>query len=94
MRYLREIYDRVEAFKDKEDRTKVILKETSKEKLKPFKELDDYGEYKIEFIIHLIELMIKMEKNHPNPHVFRELIEAMIKEKDIFVIISRATQIG
>jgi len=97
MKYLREMYDRVEGFKSKEDRAQFILKETSKEKLRPFEELNKYGEYKVEFIGHLIELMIKMEKNTPPEkpaRVFRELMDAMIQEKEIFVIVSKATQIG
>ena len=97
MKYLRNMYDRVEAFKSKEDRENCILKETTKEKLKPFEELNKYGEYKVEFIGHLIELMIKMEKNTPPEkpaRVFRELMDAMIQEKEIFVIVSKATQIG
>ena len=94
MRYLRNMYDKIEAFKNKEDRAKCVLKETTKEKLKLFEKLNKYGEYKVGFIAQLIELMIKMEKNHPNPHVFRELIEAMIQEKEIFVVVSKATQIG
>ena len=41
--------------------------------------------------------MIKMEKNTPPEkpaRVFRELMDAMINEKEIFVIVSKATQIG
>ncbi len=97
MKYLREMYDKVEAFKSKEDRVKFLLKETTPEKLKPFEELNKYGEYKVEFIGHLIELMIKMEKNTPlekPARVFRELMDAMIAEKEIFVVVSKATQIG
>ena len=97
MKYLREMYDRVNAFSSKEDRANCILSQTTKEKLKPFEELNNYGEYKIEFIGHLIELMIKMEKNMPPEkpaRVFKELMDAMIAEKEIFVVVSRATQIG
>ena len=97
MRYLRAMYDKVEAFKSKRDRQKCVLCETTKEKLKPFQKLNQYGEYKVEFIGHLIELMIKMEKNTPQEkpaRVFKELIDAMIAEKEIFVIVSKATQIG
>lgn len=97
MKYLRQMYDRVEGFKSKQDRVDFVLKQTSKEKLKLFEELNKYGEYKVEFIGHLIELMIKMEKNTPPEkpaRVFRELIDAMIQEKEIFVIVSKATQIG
>ena len=38
-----------------------------------------------------------MEKNTPPEkpaRVFRELMEAMIEEREIFVIVSRATQVG
>ena len=97
MKYLRNMYDKVESFKSKEDRKKCIIRETTKEKLKPFEELNKYGEYKVDFIGHLIELMIKMEKNTPPEkpaRVFRELMDAMIQEKEIFVIVSKATQIG
>lgn len=97
MKYLRDMYNRVEAFQSKEDRDKCILKETTKKKLKLFEELDKYGEYKVDFIGNLIELMIKMEKNtlpEKPARVFRELMEAMIQEKEIFVIVSKATQIG
>ena len=97
MKYLREMYERVEGFKSKEDRANFFLKETAPEKLKPFEELNTYGEYKVEFIGHLIELMIKMEKNtspEKPARVFKELMDAMIQEKEIFVIVSKATQIG
>lgn len=97
LKYLRDMYDRVEGFKSKEDRAKCELKETTHEKLKEFEELNKYGEYSVEFIGHLIELMIKMEKNMPPEkpaRVFKELMDSMLKEDEIFVIVSKATQIG
>lgn len=97
MKYLRDMYDCVDSFKSKEDRENCELKETTTAKLKPFQELNKYGEYKVDFIGHLIELMIKMEKNTPPEKpakVFRELMDAMIQEKEIFVVVSKATQIG
>src|SRR3990167_10617728 len=36
MKYLREMYDKVEAFKSKEDRAEFVLKERTMEKLKQF----------------------------------------------------------
>jgi hypothetical protein len=32
-----------------------------------------------------------MEKNHPNPFIFKDLVDALIEEKDIFSIVSKAT---
>jgi hypothetical protein len=97
MKYLRKMYDKVDPFCSKEDRQKCELKQTAKDKLKPFEELNKYGEYKVDFIGHLIELMIKMEKNTPPEkpaRVFKELIDSLIQEKEIFVVVSKATQIG
>src|SRR3989344_5617965 len=86
MKYLRDMYDRVEGFKSAEERSHF-----------EFEELNKYGEYKVEFIGHLIELMIKMEKNMPPEkpaRVFKELMDALLQEKEIFVVVSKATQIG
>ena len=97
LRYLRDMYDKVKGFESKEDREKCKLTETTYEKLKKFEELNDYGEYSVEFVGHLIELMIKMEKNTSpdNPaRVFKELMDSILEEKEIFVIVSKATQIG
>ncbi len=76
MKYLRDMYDEVEGFKSKEDRANFVIKETTPKKLKMFQELNKYGEYKVDFIGHLIELMIKMEKNtspEKPARVFKEL---------------------
>jgi len=97
LKYIRGMYDRVDGFCSKEDRAKCELKETTHEKLKEFEKLNKYGEYSVEFIGHLMELMIKMEKNMPPEkpaRVFKELMDSMIQEKEIFVIVSKATQIG
>jgi hypothetical protein len=97
MNYLRDMYEKVDGFNSSEERSNFEFKETTTAKLKPFEELNKYGEYKAEFIGHLIELMIKMEKNTPPEkpaRVFRELMDALIQEKEIFVIVSKATQIG
>ncbi len=97
LKYLREMYDKVKGFESKDDREKFELTETTKEKLEPFNELNGYGEYSVEFIGHLIELMIKMEKNMPPEKpakVFKELMDSMLKEDEIFVIVNKATQIG
>lgn len=97
MKYLRNMYDKVHGFKSKDDRKKCELTETTSTKLKPFEELNKYGEYKVYFIGNLIELMIKMEKNtdpEKPARVFKELMDAMIQEEEIFVIVSKATQVG
>src|SRR3989338_8159439 len=54
--YLFSMYERVDAFKSKQERENFEFQETRHQKLKPFQELNKYGEYKIDFIGHLIEL--------------------------------------
>ena len=96
MKYLREMYDSVDAFKDKTERASCVLLESEPSKLEQFEGLNEYGEYKIEFICKLIELMIRMEKNTPPEKpakVFKELIDALIKERDIFTVVGKATQV-
>ena len=97
MKFLREMYDRVDAFSSAADRLACVISGTDSAMLEPFIALNQYGEYKIEFIATLIELMIRMEKNTPPgkpAYVFKELMDALIEEKEIFVIVSKATQTG
>jgi len=92
IKFLNSYYDKIYRFKNKWEQKKCEIKYITKWKLKKFEELNNYGEYDIYFIWYLIELFIRMEKNHPNPHVFKDLMDALIKEDDIFRIVSKATQ--
>src|SRR3989338_4353958 len=49
MKYLRDMYDKVDGFKSAEERSHFEFKETTTAKLKPVEELNKYGEYKAEF---------------------------------------------
>lgn len=89
--YLNDMYDKIERFKDREEQQRCDLEIGNEKNLKKFEELDQYWEYSIYFIATLIELFIRMEKNHPNPFIFRDLMAALIQEKDIFYIVSKAT---
>lgn len=93
VQYLRDMWERIEPFRNKEEQQECKLKETSPEKIKKFKELDEYGEYSTEFIGHLIELMMIMEKTGlERAYVFKNLMDAILNEKDIFSIVAAATQ--
>jgi hypothetical protein len=91
LHYLRDLYLRIERFENKQQQENVAIVFASEGQLKKFEELDLYGEYSIYFIWTLIELFIRMEKNHPNPFIFKDLVDALIEEKDIFSIVSKAT---
>jgi len=95
IKYLRDMWDRVEPFHNKQEQQECLLIETSSERLIKFRLLNKYGEYSVEFIGHLIELMMRMEKTGlKEAFVFKKLMDVMIEEKDIFSIVSSATQNG
>ncbi|NQU98437.1 hypothetical protein HQ533_03135 [Candidatus Woesearchaeota archaeon] len=95
VRYLRDMWEKVEPFRTKEEQQKCQLKQTTPKKLREFDELNKYGEYTIEFIGHLIELMMRMEKTGlARAFVFKNLMDSILNEEDIFVIVGKATQNG
>lgn len=95
VRYLRDMWENVEPFRNKEQQQKCELTQTTTEKLKEFETLNKYGEYPVEFIGHLIELMMKMEKTGlDRAFMFKDLLDAIIQEKDIFHIVAKATHNG
>jgi len=95
IKYLLEMWNKVEAFKNKNEQIKCKLKENSRKYYKNFKKLNQFGEYTVEFISHLIELMIIQEKTGlDNAFMFKNLLNAMLNEKDIFTIVGRARYNG
>lgn len=59
-----------------------------------FKTLDQYGYFKVEFLITLARLLMRQEKtNRPDAYMFRKVLESLRNpnEKDLFKLISTAT---
>lgn len=95
VRYLRAMYDQIEPFRTKSEQQACNLKFTTNEKLREFEPLNQYGEYSVEFIGHIIELMMIMEKTGmEGAFMFKDLMDTIIQEKDIFSIVSQATHNG
>lgn len=93
--YLRKMWDNLEPLKTKEDQLMIDKKLSSKEDLKIFEELNKYGEYSVEFISYIIELFVIEEKTgREGAFMFKDLFDALLKEKDIFYIVSKATHNG
>lgn len=68
------------------------FQEFNKERFERFKELDSYGEYSVEFLAAIFDLIMIQEKtNYPNGIINRKLFEAFLAEKDIFSVVSAAT---
>lgn len=64
-------------------------------KIKKYKEISKYGEYKIDFLILVAGLLMIQEKtNRRDAYMFSKLLEALKRGEDIFSIISIATHRG
>lgn len=93
--YLREIWDKLESLKTKEEQISIDKKLSPKKELERFEELNSYGEYSVEFIVYIIELFSMEEKTGmEEAFMFKDLIDALLNEKDIFYIVSKATHNG
>ena len=91
--YLRDMWDKIEPFRTKEEQQKCELRLTSSERLERFKELDNYGEFSTEFIGHTVELfMIEEKTGHEKAFMFKKLFDALHEGKDVFGIVGLATQ--
>jgi hypothetical protein len=65
---------------------------TNQTLLTTFASLNAYGFYNIDFLMHLMELLMVQEKtNNPNAYMFGDIINALIQNRDLFKIISTAT---
>lgn len=93
--YLRNYWNTLDGLRTKEDQLNVDKKLSPKSDIDKFKELDKYGELSVEFIAYIIELFTIEEKTgYEGAFMFRNLLDALINEKDIFSIISMATYNG
>jgi hypothetical protein len=60
-----------------------------------FQDLDTYGEYPVEFLLVITELIAIQEKtNYPSGKMTERLFRSFLDEKDIFSVVSTATYRG
>ncbi len=60
-----------------------------------FSGLNEHGFFTMEFIIHLMEILMLQEKsNYPDAYMFRRVVQKILEFKDLYSIISTATQTG
>lgn len=54
--------------------------------------LNNYGYYSVDFLIHLMELLMIQEKtNNPDAYMFSRCLNSLMNSNDLFSIISTAT---
>lgn len=59
--------------------------------IEQYAELNNFGFFRMDFIIHLMELLMTQEKtNLPEAYMFREVIIKTIEGRDLYSIISKA----
>ncbi len=93
--YLYDMYDKIEPFKNKQEQQNCRLIFTNQKDLEKFQELNQYGQYSVEFIGHIIELLTIEEKTGMrDAFMFKEVLKALTEKEDIFSIVSSATHNG
>lgn len=89
--YLLGIYDKIEGFKSKEEQRKCEIKYADKTDLKQFEELNNYGQFSVQLLTYIMELLSIEEKtDNPNAYMFKGLLKQILETDDIYAIIGSA----
>ena len=92
VKYLLDTYDKIEPFKSKEEQQKCELLYTKSNELERFGPLNDYGQFSVEFLGRVMELLSREEKTGSSKaHMFRDVIKALYETDDIFAITNTAS---
>jgi len=90
IKYLLEVYDKVEPFKDKTEQQRCELKFTNPENLRSFEKLNEHGQYSVELIGHIMELLSIEEKAFEGAFMFKEVLTKLYETEDIYSISNTA----
>ena len=92
VKYLMDMWDKLQPFGNKAEQQKCELKFTGPQNLKKFESLNRHGEYPIEFIGHIIELMMLEEKTgHHEAFMFKGVLEAIYNDAEIYAVVAKAS---
>ena len=90
--YFIDMWNKVQPFNDKVEQQACRLICNENAALAKFRELDAYGEYKVDFLSIVMELMILEEKTgFPGAYMFKKVLESILNDKSIFTMVSSAT---
>jgi len=93
--YLLETYDHVRPFRSVKAQRQCALNFSVPRKLARFSDLDRYGQYSVQFISCVMELLAIEEKTgFDGAFMFRKVLQALADEKDIFSLVSAAAHNG
>ncbi len=89
--YLLSMWDKVMPFSNKEEQQECLLRYSGDEYLSKFYDLDKYGEYSVEFIAKVMELIMIQEKTGlAAAFMFKGVLQSIYEGKDIFSIVASA----
>jgi hypothetical protein len=92
VKYLLDTYDKIQPFRSKEEQQKCDLQYTRSDELKKFESLNEYGQFSVEFLGCVMELLSKEEKTGSSKaHMFRDVIQSLYETDDIFAITNTAS---
>lgn len=97
--FLLNIWEDTVGIKNNDDRRKILsienLLESSSKESSRYNKLSSQGEYSINFLVLLARLLMVQEKtNYEEAYMFKNLLEKLRKNEDIFSIVSTATHNG
>jgi hypothetical protein len=90
VKYLLEVYDKVEPFKTKAEQQRCELRYTNTENLEKFEPLNAYGQYSVELIGHVMELLSMEEKQFAGAFMFKKVLTKLYEDEDIYSISNTA----
>lgn len=94
VKYLLDNYDRIQPFRTKEEQQQCELEYTRSDELDRFQTLNEYGQFSVEFLGCVMELLSKEEKASSKAHMFRDLLQTLYETNDIFAITNAASYRG
>lgn len=63
--------------------------------LRRFQPLSKKGFFRLDFLLHLMELLMLQEKsNNPDAYMFKDVLEGLLNSRDLYKIISTVTHTG
>ena len=93
--FLLSMWSQVQPFTTQAEQQACALRHASSPALQTFVPLNAYGEYSVEFIAHILELIMIQEKTGcATAHMFQGVLQAIRDDKDIFQIVSAASYRG
>ena len=93
--YLIKVYDDVPPYSSPQDRASRPIMSATPQVIDRYNPLNAYGEYSVEFTLHIVEVMATTEKtSNTSAYMFKNVLTRCRNGTDIFGIVSAASYSG